>query len=223
MSVETGKAALASWLADIGLPLDDAQFARLDQFLVALRAAAEKTNLTADMDEDSWWRRHIADGLAAVAPLRARLPPAPTLLDLGAGAGFVGFAIKTAWPESSVALVETSYRKFQFLNAVAARLGARGLRVFWRRAGAPAPAERFDAVLARAVAPLPEAARLSLPLAKPGGLFVAWQSEPPRADSPILKAALSPSGATLEDALTYRLPGEARDRCLAIFRKGSQP
>jgi len=220
MSAATGKAALTDWLSGLGLALDDDQFERLDLFLSELRAASARVNLTADLDEESWWRRHIADGLAAVGPLRARLPDAPALLDLGAGAGFVGFAIKVAWPEASVALLESSYRKFQFLNAAAARLGSRGLRVFWRRAGAPAPAEQFDAVLERALAPLPEAARLCLPLARPGGLFVAWQSEAPREGDSQLRAALSPSGASLEEALPYRLPGESRERWLAIFRKG---
>src|SRR5581483_10171772 len=165
--------------------------------------------------------RHLADGLAAVGPLKSRLGPSPSILDIGAGAGFVSFALKVAWPEASVAMLESSYRKFQFLNAAAMKLGVRGLRVFWRRAGAPAPEERFDAVLERAVAPLPDAATLCLPLAKPGGLFVAWQSGPPTGEEKGLKRALERTGAKLEEALPYRLPGEARDRCLALFRKGN--
>lgn len=220
MSVEAGKAALGDWLQTQQLSLDDAQWGRLDAFLIELRAVADLVNLTADKDEDSWWRRHIADGLASVGPLRSRLGPAPTILDLGAGAGFVGIAIKVAWPEASVALLESSYRKFQFLNVAAAKLGVRGLRVFWRRAGAPSPVDRFDAVLERAVAPLPQACRLGLPLAKPGGLLMLWQSDTPSAEDPELIAALAPTGARLEDALPYRLPGEERSRTLAVFRKG---
>src|SRR5438045_3440560 len=108
MAAQAGRAALGDWLAGLGLALSDAQFEQLDLFLSELRAAAAKTNLTADLDEDSWWRRHLADGLAAIGPLKRRLGPAPAILDVGAGAGFVGFAIKIAWPEASVALLESS-------------------------------------------------------------------------------------------------------------------
>lgn len=219
MSAQGGKARLGDWLAALDLGLDDAQWERLEMFLAELRKVADRVNLTADLDEDSWWRRHIADGLAAVGPLKQRLGAAPSILDLGAGAGFLGIALKVAWPQASVSLLESSYRKFQFLNVAAARLGARGLRVFWRRAGAPSPVDSFDAVLERAVAPLPEAVRLAVPLAKPGGLFVAWQSSPPPADDRALNKALAATGARSEEALPYRLPGEDRDRWLALFRR----
>ncbi|MBI5200074.1 MAG: 16S rRNA (guanine(527)-N(7))-methyltransferase RsmG [Elusimicrobia bacterium] len=219
MSVADGKSKLGPWLDGLGLSLDDAQWERLETYLAELRKVAEKVNLTADLDEDSWWRRHLADGLAAVKPLRERLGPAPTILDLGAGAGFVGFALKAAWPEATISLMESSYRKFQFMNVAAARLGMKGLRVFWRRAGAPSPVDSFDAVLERAVAPLPNALRLAAPLAKSGGLVVAWQSDKPDASEPALKKALAASGARPEDPLPYRLPGEDLDRWLAFFRK----
>lgn len=221
MSVELGRAALSGWLEATGLRLDDAQWERLDAYLADLKAAAANVNLTADLDEEAWWRRHLADGLAAVGPLRTRLGPQPSVLDLGAGAGFVGIAIKVAWPECAVALLESSYRKFQFLNAAAAKLGAKGLRVFWRRAGAPSPVGEFDAVLERAVAPLPEAVRLGVPLAKRGGLFVAWQTLAPDPGEPALAKALAATGARLEEALPYRLPGEESSRSLALFRRGS--
>lgn len=219
MSVTTGRAVLGSWLAGLELALDEAQWERLDAFLDELRKAADRVNLTSDLEEEDWWRRHIADGLAALGPLRRRLGPAPAILDLGAGAGFVGVALKIAWPEATVSLLESSYRKFQFLNVAAYRLGVKGLRVFWRRAGAPSPAEAFDAVLERAVAPLPDAMRLAVPLARPGGLFVAWQAARPAADEPALVKACAATGARLEEALPYRLPGEDRERWLAFFRR----
>ncbi|MBI4346777.1 MAG: 16S rRNA (guanine(527)-N(7))-methyltransferase RsmG [Elusimicrobia bacterium] len=219
MSVPAGKELLGAWLAGLELELVEAQWERLDAFLDELRKTADRVNLTADLDEEAWWRRHLADGLAAVGPLRRRLGTAPSILDLGAGAGFVGVALKIAWPEATVSLLESSYRKFQFLNSAAARLGVKGLRVLWRRAGAPSPAESFDAVLARAVAPLPDAVRLAVPLARPGGLFVAWQTSRPAPAEPALVKACAATGARFEEALPYRLPGEERERCLAIFRR----
>ncbi|MBI4423565.1 MAG: class I SAM-dependent methyltransferase [Elusimicrobia bacterium] len=219
MTVALGRAALSPWLSERGLLLDDVQWARLDAFLDDLRRAAATTNLTADLDEGAWWRRHIADGLAALPALRARLPERPRLLDLGAGAGFVGIALKVAWPEAWVTLQEASYRKYQFLNLAVARLGLRGLRVLWRRAGAAAAPERHDAVLERAVAALRDAAALALPLVGPGGLFVSWKSEAPSPDDPLLAATLARAPADIEEDATYRLPGEGRTRHLVIIRR----
>lgn len=219
MPAEAGRAALGDWLKALPLELDAAQWGRLESFIAALKEAAPRVNLTADLEEPTWWRRHIADGLAAVGPLKRRLGPKPAILDLGAGAGFVGIAIKVAWPECSVALLESSYRKFQFLNVASAKLGVKGLRVFWRRAGAPSPVGEFDAVLERAVAPLPEAVRLAVPLAKRGGIIVAWQSAAPTGTDAALESALHATGATLEEALPYRLPGEDRSRYLVVFTR----
>ena len=213
MSGADGRAELAGWLGERGVALSETQWGQLDAFVAELRAAAARTNLTADLDEASWWRRHLADGLAALPAMRARLGAAPDVLDLGAGAGFVGVALKVAWPEARVSLLEASYRKFQFLNVAAARLGLPGLRVLWRRA-----AGEFDAVLERAVAPLPQAAALTLPLVRPGGVFVAWQSEPPVVAGALAKA-LAPYGAKLAETVPYRLPGESRTRVLAFFER----
>jgi len=219
MSAADGKATLGAWLDGLDLRLDDAQWELLALYLSELKKVADKVNLTADLDEDSWWRRHIADGLAAVGPMKKRLGPAPTILDLGAGAGFVGIALKVAWPEATISLLESSYRKFLFLNTASARVGVKGLRVYWCRAGAPSPVDSFDAVIERAVAPLPVAVRLAAPLTRAGGLVVAWQSEKPDPDERKLKNALAATGARAEDPLPYRLPGENRDRWLAFFRR----
>lgn len=219
MTAETGRAALSEWLAARALVLDEAQWTRLDAFLKDLREATSKANLTADLDEDTCWRRHIADGLVALPALRSRLPERPRILDLGAGAGFVGIALKVAWPEASVTLQEASYKKYQFLNLAVARLGLQDMRVLWRRAGGAMAPERYDAVLERAVAALSDAANLALPLVLPGGRFVSWKSEAPAPADARLTAAFARQSADIEEDLTYRLPGEDRARHLVIIRR----
>ncbi|MBI3564248.1 MAG: class I SAM-dependent methyltransferase [Elusimicrobia bacterium] len=74
--------------------------------------------------------------------------------------------LKIAWPAAEVTLMEAVERKYKFLNAAAAQLGMPGLRPLWRRAGEGKPRSAyetgFDAVVERALAPLPEAVALAL-------------------------------------------------------------
>lgn len=214
-------AALAEAARAWGAPLDETALARLSSYLREVRARNASVNLTADDAWEDLVLRHAADGVLAAAVLRRELAelgaaPAPRLLDLGAGAGFVGIALKIAWPQAQVTLMEAVERKFRFLNLAAARLALPGLRVLRRRAGA-APARSayetgFDAVVERALAPLPEALGLAAPLLGPRGLFAAFQSEKPDPAAPALARALAAAQAGAPRAVRYRRPGEERDR-----------
>jgi len=217
-------AAAAAW----GAPLDRDALARLASYLEGVRAANTRVNLTADESWEDLVLKHAADGVYAAAALRAELParggPArPRVLDLGAGAGFVGIALKIAWPEAEVTLMEAVERKFRFLSAAAAGVGLPGLRVLRRRAGDGAPLSSyesgFDAVVERALAPLPEAAGLAFPLLGPRGLLAAFQSAAPDAAQPALAAALARARAVALPARAYRRPREGRDRWLGLYAR----
>jgi 16S rRNA (guanine527-N7)-methyltransferase len=133
-------------------------------------------------------------------------------------------AFKIAWPEAEVTLLESSERKYRFLNLAAARTGLKGLRVLKKRAGHDRLAGReagFDAVLARALAPLPEAVRICLPLVSEGGIFVCYQSDPPALDERLMKA-LAAASSRLVESYPYLLPLEETARHLAVFERGDQ-
>lgn len=219
---------LASAAAGWGIAMDTGALARLDAYLREVRTRNRTVNLTADDSWDDLVLKHAADGVFAAAALRAELAARgvaaqPRVLDLGSGGGFIGLALKIAWPEAQVTLMEAVERKFRFISAAAARVGLPGLRALRRRAGDGAPLssyERdFDAVVERALAPLPEAARLAAPLLGPTGLFAAFQSEPPDAAEPALALALTDAGLRAAGVRVYRRPSEDRERCLAVFER----
>ncbi len=209
--------AAAGW----GLSLSQEQMAQIDRYINELLTANQKTNLTADTDPDVVLLRHMADGLAATGFLIKEVPkPAPRILDLGAGGGYIGMAIKIAWPQAQVMLMESLERKFRFLNAMAVRSGLPGLTVALRRAGKEGgrgPEKDFDVVVARALAPLPEALDLALPLANPEGLVLIFQSAAPDPEEHGLRRVLARHAARLLKSIPYRLPREDRDRHLALF------
>ena len=212
-----------------GAPLDEVALARVKKYLDEVAAKNATVNLTADDGWDDLVLKHAADGVFAAAALRKVLgprgaPEKPRILDLGAGAGFIGICLKIAWPAAEVTLMEAVERKYKFLNAAATSLRMQGLRPLLRRAGAGSPGSSyttgFDAVVERALAPLPEAIRLSFPLLAPKGIFAAFQSDEPDLTEPELSRALAAAGARVLESHAYRRPGEARERRLVIFGRG---
>jgi 16S rRNA (guanine527-N7)-methyltransferase len=211
--------AARSW----GEPLDAAALESISSYLAFVREKNEEVNLTADTDWDDLVLKHAADGVFAASVLRTRLPNSPRILDLGAGAGFIGIVLKLVWPEADVTLMESVERKYRFLNAAATRTGLKGLRVRNRRAGSGAALTAYeldhDVVIERALAELPEALRLSWPMLGPSGLFAAFQSEEPDPSEPVLAKAMAATGATVLKSCPYRRPNESRDRRLVLFKR----
>ncbi|MBI5882523.1 MAG: 16S rRNA (guanine(527)-N(7))-methyltransferase RsmG [Elusimicrobia bacterium] len=210
--------AASSW----GLRLDDGQVDQLRRYGRAVLVFNRKANLTAAEDEETVALRHIADGLACVPVLKGLSgDPAPAVLDVGSGAGFIGLAVKVAWPEARVTLMEPRLKRYGFLSATAALLRLSDIGLLRRRAEDRREGrdDRYDFVVARALAPLEEALAVSLPWAKEGGHVVVYQSIPPDPGSSALAAALSSSGAGWGGARPYRLPRESGDRFLALFSK----
>lgn len=204
-----------------GEPLDEKTLSGISSYLSFVREKNESVNLTADAGWDDLVLKHAADGVFAASVLRQRLPPAPRVLDLGSGAGFIGIVLKLVWPEAEVTLMESVERKYRFLNAAATRAGLQGLRVLNRRAGSGAALTAYerdhDCVISRALAELPEALRLSRPLLGPKGLIAVFQSDEPDPSEPAFAKALAATGVTLLQSCPYRRPGEARDRRLVLF------
>lgn len=209
-----GEAELAGALTDWGLPMDEDRWKLLRAFAASVLEAGARANLTADLEPRKILLRHLADGFAAAAVLKS-LDPAPAkVADLGAGAGFVGFAVKLALPGAEVVWIEPLEKRFAFLNSAAAASRLPGLKVARRSPGS----WKYDAVLVRAVAPLPEALALAAPMTAPGGRILIFQSQTPDPAQAALARALGKTRAVPEPARSYRLPGEDKDRFFAVFR-----
>ena len=118
----------------------------------------------------------MADSLTALPWLE----PAGRVADVGSGAGFPGLVLAIARPGMEMDLVESQARKCEFLGAAASSLALGNVHVVDLRAeewGARAGHERYDAVLARAVAALATLVEYAAPLLVPGGKLIAWKGE----------------------------------------------
>jgi 16S rRNA (guanine527-N7)-methyltransferase len=201
---------LGGFAASLGVPLSAQALQKAQDYIELVWAFNQKTNVTAETDKDAFYLRHLADGFPAAAFLRKLTPAAARIADLGSGGGFIGFGLKLAWPEAEVTLIEAVQRKYDFLNEAAFKSGLKGLRVRKARAGKD-DAGRYDAVVERAQAQLPDALDTAAPLVERGGLFIAYQSEPP--------ALRERAGLRFLDIMPYTLPRESKVRHLAAYRK----
>jgi len=182
--------ALAPLLTAAGLPaLDAAATAAITAHLRLLDAWNPAINLTRIVAPTERAERHLLDALVA-APLIEQLLGADAngrarVADLGSGGGFPGIplAARLLSTRANVQfdLIDATAKKARFLEAVVAASGlAPRLAVVCARAEELARdprGPRYDVILARAVAPLAELARLATPLLRPGGSLVAWKRD----------------------------------------------
>jgi 16S rRNA (guanine527-N7)-methyltransferase len=128
--------------------------ARLKAFVGILSDWNVRHNLVSTGSLSEVWRRHILDS----SQLTALIPQtAERLVDLGSGAGFPGLILAILLRERlgfQAVLYEATRKKCEFLEAAAAACGA-PVEVRNARIEEASP-EMFDAVTARACAPLSE-------------------------------------------------------------------
>lgn len=215
---ETVKTALAAW----GPQPDEASLDRLELFAASLLEKNAVQNLVSRNDEPLIWERHILDSLAAAALLRRLLPAGALVADAGSGAGFPGLVLAAVLPEYNFELLDSRNKRCEFLTWAAARMDCKNVKVFQRRLGegGAAAGTKYAAVTERAMGQLENILPQCLNILDKGGFFLAWQSAAQVAQRrPAVEDAQSAARARLLETFGYRLPAEAEDRHIMIFRK----
>ena len=133
-----------------------------------------KVNLTAIRDGGEMVTGHLLDSLVARPFLEGE-----RVLDVGTGAGFPGLPLAVVEPQRQFALVDSNNKKIQFVQHVAALLGLGNVIAVKARTEDYAPGERFDTVIARAVAALPRLVEIAGHHVGEDGVFVALKGRHP--------------------------------------------
>ena len=101
-------------------------------------------------------------------------------IDVGTGAGIPGIVLKIAVPELQITLIDSNKKRTNFLTEVVNALELNDIQVVNGRAEEIAQEidhrEKYDLVLARAVARLNELAELTIPFANIGGTIILAKS-----------------------------------------------
>jgi 16S rRNA (guanine527-N7)-methyltransferase len=133
-------------------------------------------SVTALPDYGAIMRELVEDALRARPLIGESLPE--LVVDVGSGNGSPGIPLAIEYGRP-VTLLEAASRKAAFLRRVVAELGIEAPVVAERSEhyARAAGRDRFDLVLARALAPPQVALELCLPLARAGGRVVLWTGE----------------------------------------------
>lgn len=213
--------AVRTALATAGLPAMPEETDRLAAFLDLLLAWNARLNLTRVASRADAIERHIVEPLAGWERLRPRLA-AGAAVEVGSGGGAPGLPIAVVASDRPVVLVEARARKAAYLQTIVAELGLSNVTVEHTRAeayGRSTARETAALALARALAPLPEALELLLPLVRVGGLVAVYagpaaQASLPRAADLAARAGGAPP---VVEALTW--PGATRSLSLITVEK----
>jgi 16S rRNA (guanine527-N7)-methyltransferase len=211
---------LAAGARELGVDLAADQLDRFARFAELLIDWNGRFNLTAIVEPRDIVIKHFLDSLSVltVMPAKARY-----VIDVGAGAGLPGLALKIARPDLALTLLDATRKKCEFLAALRTELRLYNVEVVNARAEDagrdPDYREAYDVALARAVADLPVLAELLLPFVKVGGVAIAQKSRDVGAEVDRADTAILLLGGLNADVVRVEVPGLADERNLVIIEK----
>ncbi|MEC8911238.1 MAG: 16S rRNA (guanine(527)-N(7))-methyltransferase RsmG, partial [Chloroflexota bacterium] len=167
--------------SQLDLSLSELQLDQFETYFQELADWNKRANLTAIVEYEAVQVKHFLDSLTVCLTARDILAgsaqASTRVMDVGSGAGLPGLALKLAFPEIELTLVESVAKKTAFLTHTLEKLGLDGVSVHTGRAESlarePDLRDSFDLVVVRALAKLPLLLELCLPFCKSGARLVA--------------------------------------------------
>ena len=203
------QSALASGLAEMGVPLSEAAQKKLLDFRTLLLKWNKTYNLTALRDPALAISHHLLDSLVILPHITQG-----NLLDVGSGGGLPGIPLAIARPELSVTMVDTVQKKATFLQQAAIELALPNVTVHHARV--ETMTGQYSQISSRAFAELGLFVSLTRHLLMPGGRWLAMKGVNPAAEISAL-----PADIVVEAVIPLTVPGLDAERHLIILKAGS--
>ena len=224
----------------LGLVLGSKHLASFELYYRELAAWNQRFNLTAITGYKEVQCGHFLDSLTCIlalpqgdspkaipdtVPLQRRSRPL-WCLDVGSGAGFPGLPLKIMLPEIKLTLVEATGKKADFLRHMIEALALDDVQVLHARAEdvghVPEHRERYDLVVARAVAHLCVLAEYCLPFCRIGGRMVVQKGVDAEEETRAANRAFEVLGGSSAQIKPVDLPGLRSGRYLVVVDKVSR-
>ena len=164
--------SFASGLSQLNLSLEPAAQNKLLQFLKLLQKWNQHYNLTAITDLPKMVSHHLLDSLS-IAPFIQ----GTKILDLGSGAGFPGIPLAVFFPQKQWTLLDSNGKKTRFLTQAKVELQLDNVEVVQARIGQWQTAQKFDAIVVRAVGSIHEIIAKTQHLLTGGGCWLFMKGD----------------------------------------------
>ena len=208
-------------LKALGVELSPEQIQQFLTYYEMLVEWNEVMNLTAITEYEEVMKKHFVDSLSLVQTFD--VSKKVSVIDVGTGAGFPGLALKIAYPNMKVTLLDSLNKRINFLNAVIEKLGLTDVETVHGRAEDFAKPgklrEKFDLCVSRAVANLTTLSEYCLPFVKVGGEFISYKSEKITEEMENAKKAISLLGGKFDRSKDFYLPDSDIYRNLVVIKK----
>ncbi len=208
-------------LKALNISLSEIQIKQFLTYYEMLIEWNEVMNLTAITEYEEVMKKHFIDSISLIKAFD--VGKESSVIDVGCGAGFPGLALKIAYPNMKVTLLDSLNKRIQFLNAVIEKLNLDGITTIHGRAEDFAKdgklRECFDLSVSRAVANLATLSEYCLPFVKVGGYFIPYKSEKVSDEIEEAKRALSVLGGNLVEQVEFMLPETDYYRNLLVIKK----
>lgn len=208
-------------LNQLNIILSDFQ---IDQFLVYYEMLTEWNqvmNLTAITEYDDVMKKHFIDSISLCKAYD--VSGDISCIDVGTGAGFPGLALKIAYPNIHITLLDSLNKRIEFLDAVIQKLKLTEVETVHGRAEDFAKPgklrEKFDLCVSRAVANLSTLSEYCLPFVKEGGCFISYKSEKIIEEIKAAENAISILGGKIKGQVEFMLPDSDIYRNLFVIEK----
>ena len=208
-------------LNELQITLTEEQIQQFIRYYELLIQWNEVMNLTAITDYEEVMKKHFIDSISLNKAYDVHKNA--TLIDVGTGAGFPGMALKIAYPNLQVTLLDSLNKRISFLQTVIDELGLEGVCAIHGRAEDFAKPdkfrEKFDLCVSRAVANLTTLSEYCLPFVKVGGKFISYKSEKIEEEKIAAEHAINILGGKVTEQVSFYLPSSDIYRNLFIIEK----
>lgn len=208
-------------LSQMGIRLTEIQLQQFLKYFEMLSEWNKVMNLTAITEFHDVMKKHFVDSVSLVKAYD--VTKKSNVIDVGTGAGFPGLALKIAFPELQVTLLDSLNKRIQFLNAVIEKLNLSGVETIHGRAEDFAKPgklrEQYDLCVSRAVANLSTLSEYCIPFVKEGGMFISYKSEKVSEEIIMAENAISMLGGRVKEQIEFTLPDSDIYRNLFVIEK----
>lgn len=209
---------------ELGIQLENYQIEQFIKYYELLVEWNSFMNLTAITEFNDVFKKHFIDSISLIKAYD--VSKKVSVIDVGTGAGFPGLALKIAYPQMKITLLDSLNKRIQFLNEVIDLLGLKDIDTVHGRAEDFAKPgklrEKYDLCVSRAVANLSTLSEYCLPFVKVGGQFISYKSEKIQEEAEQAKKAITILGGKYEKQVEFYLPDSDIYRNLFVISKVSK-